>query len=277
MPNWLKTYGDTEGPLGFPMTDEAAIRLEQTIKQIGGEPDYRRVVVEKAATEITAEERTDVSWISTEVVDRDREVVKTSGFNDEQYKSNPIVTLNHNYSIEPVGRSLWRKAIHNQHRRGIKAKTIYPNRPATWNDKEIWAPDRAFQLVQSGLMVGKSIGFLTIKSHAPTTEEIAANPEWKTVRRIIDEWILLEYCCCWLPTNPISIVEAVSKSADLIEPLKWAGAEVPEIKQEPELIIPMLSLEAAEQAVVKAISEINYQDLVKKICKDALDKATGKI
>ena len=36
MSNWLKVYGETEGPLGFPMKDEDALRLEEAIKAIGG-------------------------------------------------------------------------------------------------------------------------------------------------------------------------------------------------------------------------------------------------
>jgi len=30
---------------------------------------------------------------------------------DSQFALNPIVTLNHDYSMPPVGRSLWRKFV----------------------------------------------------------------------------------------------------------------------------------------------------------------------
>jgi hypothetical protein len=48
-------------------------------------------------------------------------------------------------------------------------------------------------------MNGKSIGFLRLKSHAPTSHEIAATPALATVTRIIDGWLLLEYACVFLP------------------------------------------------------------------------------
>ena len=74
-----------------------------------------------------------------------------------------------------MGRSLWRKKIKDGARRGVKAKTIYPTKPDDWTDA--WAPDSAWGLVKASLMVGKSIGFLTVKSRAPTEEEIKRKPE----------------------------------------------------------------------------------------------------
>lgn len=284
MAEWLKVYGETEGPLGFPMRDEDAIRLDETIKAIGGEPDYQRMVVDKAMSEVVADgERADVSWICTEAVDRHKEVVLINGFDDRQYQSNPIVTLNHDYGKHPVGRSLWRKRIRNQHYRGIKAKTIYPTKPEKF-EGDCWTPDVAFQLIQSGLMVGKSIGFLTVKAHAPTKEEIAVNPTWAAVNRVIDQWILLEYCCCWLPVNPETITEAVSKSADLSNPLKWLGVEVPTQKAEPtpeppapEPIIPFTTVEEIERLIQKQLTGINTDTIIQNCLKDALDKARGRI
>jgi CheY-like chemotaxis protein len=75
-----------------------------------------------------------------------------------------------------------------------------------------WAPDSAFALVQAGLMVGKSIGLLRLKSHPPTAEEIRRRLDLASVGRIIDEWLLVEYCCRWLPANPEAVTEQVSKA-----------------------------------------------------------------
>jgi hypothetical protein len=73
-----------------------------------------------------------------------------------------------------VGRSLGRKKIKDGARRGVKAKTIHPTKPDDWTDA--WAPDSAWGLVKASLMVGKSIAFLTVKSRAPTEEEIKRKP-----------------------------------------------------------------------------------------------------
>jgi hypothetical protein len=157
-------------------------------------------------------EHCDVSWISTEAIDRDKEVVRSAGMNLSVYKGNPVVTLGHNYGQPPVGRSLWQKRARDGDRLGIKAKTQYPGRPESWPEDKPWTPDTAFALVQAGLMAGKSIGFLPLKWHSPDYGEIGQNPALKDVARVIDEWLLLEYACTWLPTNQEALVEAVSKS-----------------------------------------------------------------
>ena len=133
--NFLKQfYGPTEGPLGFPMPDRAAQALDAILKTLPRSEEfaYRKVVSEKAPSELLPGERSDVSWISSEDPDRANEVVIAKGMNDSQFKLNPIVTLQHSYEIPPVGKSLWRKVVKDGTRRGIKAKTQYPARPGDW-------------------------------------------------------------------------------------------------------------------------------------------------
>jgi hypothetical protein len=125
----------------------------------------------------------------------------------------------------------------------VKAKTYYPPRPATWNPGKDWPADVAFTLIQADLLRGKSIGFLPVKVHAPTKTEseqwavAAERQEARGVGRepsratssgsplasprsrlglptlIIDEWILLEYACVFLPAQQNAVIESVSKSA----------------------------------------------------------------
>src|SRR5262249_13645545 len=144
-------------------------------------------------------ERSDVSWISTEVVDRQREVVRARGLNDSQFQANPLVTFAHAYHLPPVGRSLWRKYIKDGDLKGIKAKTVYPPQPESWGP-EPWPPDKVFVLVQAGMLSGKSIGFLPTRVHVPTDKEREQNG-WQDVTLVIDEWLLLEYACVFIPAN----------------------------------------------------------------------------
>src|SRR5207249_12113419 len=109
----------------------------------------------KAVTEVSTGERSDVSWISTEDPDRVGDVVCAKGMNDGQFRLNPIVTLNHSYNMPPVGRSLWRKQVKDGPLRGIKAKTLYPPRPAAWAEAKDWPADVAFALVHAVLLRGK--------------------------------------------------------------------------------------------------------------------------
>ena len=271
MSQFLKVYGDAEGPLGFPMKDADAKAIEALMQQHPG-AEYVRAVVEKATTELSDGERADVSWIQTEAIDRAGEIVLQSGFRDDQYKSNPIVTINHDYTKSPVGRSIWRKKVKDGDRRGVKAKTVYPARPEEWAD-DIWPSDTAWALVKSGLMGGKSIGFLTLKSHPPTDDEIRRRPELQKVRRIIDEWMLLEYCCCWLPTNPEAAVEAVSKSLVQPEALIAFGIDVPP----PPEVVSFTPLEQYEKAMQRTLEAIDTKAFVEALVRDSLDRLQGRV
>ena len=51
------------------------------------------------------------SFIQTEAIDRSWEIVLTAGFKHDAYARNPIVTINHDYTRSPVGRSLWRRKV----------------------------------------------------------------------------------------------------------------------------------------------------------------------
>ena len=108
MSSLLPHYGPTEGPLGFPMPDRQARQLDTLLKALpkSKEHAYRKAVTTKAPTELNPGERSDVSWIATESVDRMQEVVIAKGMNDSQFQANPLVTLQHAYSLPPVGKSL---------------------------------------------------------------------------------------------------------------------------------------------------------------------------
>src|SRR4051794_26446333 len=167
MPDFLKTYGDTEGPLGFPLPDRQAQALDALLKTLPRTPDHEYRHREfppvlpgqdaggpaaRAVTELNPGERSDVSWISTESPDRVREVVVARGMDDSHFRGNPLVTLQHAYHLPPVGRSLWRKRVKDGPVAGIKAKTLYPARPESWPAASPWPPDQVLTLVQAGLL-----------------------------------------------------------------------------------------------------------------------------
>src|SRR5262249_56337187 len=127
-PDFLKQYGDTEGPLGFPMSDKAARELDALLRTLP-ERDYKHAIVEKATTELSPGERADVSWISTESADRQGEIVLAGGLDDTPFKHNPIVTLAHRYDLAPIGRSLWRPKGRGGGAPGIKGTKPDPVRP----------------------------------------------------------------------------------------------------------------------------------------------------
>ena len=163
----------TEGPLGFPMPDKSARAVDALLKSLPKTKDYeyRKNLVGRPPTELNPGERSDVSWISTESVDRMGEVVVAKGMNDAQFQQNPLVTLGHAYWMPPVGKSLWRKRVKDGDLAGVKAKTQYPSRPASWPAGDEWPPDKVLALVQAALLQGKSIGFLPTRVHVPDAKE----------------------------------------------------------------------------------------------------------
>jgi hypothetical protein len=275
MPEFLKHYGTTEGPLGLPMQDRQAFQLESILKALPPEDRaLRHTVVAKAPTELLDGERADVSWISTEDIDRDREIVVSKGMNDAHFKLNPLVTLQHAYWRPPVGRSLWRKRVKDGPVVGIKAKTHYPPRPADWAD-DCWEPDAAFALVRAGLLQGKSIGFIALKSHVPTADEIAARPGLADVRRVIDEWLLLEYACVFLPANQAALVEAVSKGAVAVpDPvLRALGFDRPVSSA----AIPFTPVEEIAKELRRRLERLDVTTLIEGRVQEVYHAARGRV
>jgi hypothetical protein len=271
-------YGPATGPLGFPMTDQQAYALEAVLKALPRDKAYayRKAVIDRGPTEVSPGERSDVSWISTENPDRIGDVVCARGMNDSQFRQNPIVTLNHAYWSPPVGKSLWRKVAKDGDLKGIKAKTQYPARPASWAEGKDWPADIAFALVQADLLRGKSIGFLPTKVHAPSDEELKQEG-WGKVNLVIDEWILLEYACVFLPAQQNAVLESVSKAMPALPDdfrralgLESKAAPVPET-------IPFVSLEELEKEIHQRLTRVHPEQIAARMVQDHLDRLQGKL
>ena len=257
----LKPYFDTEGPFGLPMKDAQARALEEMLKNVPREDAFslRRTIVARGISELQAEGRSDVSWITEQSPDRVGDVVLASGMDDSHFQLNPIVTLNHDYQQPPVGRSLWRKRLREGSLVGVKAKTHYPTRPDGWLGD--WGPDQAFALVRSGLLLGKSIGFIPLALHPPTAEEIAKNASWKNVRYVVERWLLVEYACCYLPMQPNSVVEEIRKSVHISPQLPAAR--------------PLPSKSDIGASLAKLAGSKNFLELVEKSLQRTWQKLVG--
>jgi hypothetical protein len=255
------------------MPDRAARTLDALLKSLPRTPEYeyRHLVTAKAPTEVNPGERSDVSWISTESPDRGREVVVARGMNDSQFQANPIVTLGHAYYLPPVGKSLWRRRVKDGERVGIKAKTVYPPRPDSWPAADAWPSDQVFALIQAGLLQGKSIGFLPVKVHVPDDKEARKNNWGDKVDLVIDEWLLLEYACVFLPANQDALVESVGKGLALTDDVLRA------LGLDRQRLIPFTPLEEIESAVLDRIAAIDFPSLIEKTIKETWYKATGRL
>jgi hypothetical protein len=275
-------YGDCEGPLGIPCLDRQAQALDAVLSSLPREDLYApgHLIVDKATTELLPGERADVSWISAEDPDRMRDVVLARGMNDEHFRLNPVVTLQHAYWLPPVGRSLWRRKVRDGQRAGIKAKTQYPGRPDSWPASTDWPPDVAFTLVQAGLLCGKSIGFLPTKVRQPTDEERDRRPELRKVHRIIEEWVLLEYACVYLPAQQHAVVEAVSKGLAIPDEFQQVLHLTDTLKAAPPTppaIVPFTPLAEVERHVRRRVEAIDFNSLAARAVEHALDRLRGRV
>lgn len=266
MSHFMKSHFETEGPFGLPMKDAQAKALEQRLRELPRDDVHtlRRCSFERGVSELQPGERADVSWITEESPDRLGDIVLASGMDDSHYQLNPIVTLNHAYDQPPVGRSLWRRKARDGALHGVKAKTHYPARPQGWTLSD-WPPDLAFELVKAGLLRGKSIGFIPLKLHTPTAEEIQKNPTLASVRYLIEEWLLAEYACCYLPMQPNAVVETVSKSV----PPAWI--DLLGLPKAPS--VPFTGLDSVQAAAKRLLTP----EQLDAACARAWRKARGRI
>jgi len=240
-----KQSGLVEGPLGFPMREEAAREIDELLKvqPTGEEYEYRHLSVAADEVKTDEEARTDTSFIMTDALDRDREVVLPGGGDFAQFRKNPVVTFAHRYDELPVGRALWLKRDEQNGRAGILAKTQYAAKPKDWGDAP-WQPSAVWALVQQGVLKGKSIGFLPTQVRPPTEKDLKARPDWANVRSIVSKWLLLEYAVAPVPSNPDALVQSIGK-----------GLEVPESMLEAMgMMIPMNTEKSDPQ--ISQISQI---------------------
>lgn len=211
-------------------------------------------VAEKA--EVNEEDRTIVSYISTESLDRDKEIVLAKGADLDNYRKNPIVLWGHDSKATPIGKNLWIR----HDGRGLLAKTQYAKTPKA---EEIW------QLRKDGFLKGYSIGFIPkagktadgMMAYGPPHEkELKTNPEWSEARNIVRAWELLEYSDVPIPSNPDSLQRAYVAKSVVISP--ETAKELQLSAPEPE---PIRIYSFGEHELSKAVKKARKQ--LKKLIK----------
>jgi hypothetical protein len=131
-------------------------------------------------------------------------------------------------------------------------------------------------LVQAGLLQGKSIGFLPTKVHIPDEKEVRRNGWGEQVSLVIDEWLLLEYACVFLPANQDALVEAVSKGSVEV-PSELLDALGLNALQAPSRTIVFTPWEEVERAITRRIGSIDFLTLTQQALQRGLDRARGRI
>lgn len=173
--------------------------LAQSIANEHGIKEEEVALVRKGLTPADVKfeegERAAISYITTNTVDRDMEIVDPKGAMLKDYKKNPVVLFGHNYHSLPIGKNEWIKSDE----KGLIAKTIYAEHEEA---------DKVYQYRKAGFPLAESIGFIPIKFRDLDEAEQKANGG---ARRIYDKWILLEYSDVAVPSNPQATEIAISK------------------------------------------------------------------
>lgn len=192
---------------GFKMPETLATRIDELAKELPQDFKYERMARAVAGEpELGLEEgsRTEVSMITTDDRDRERDVMIPNGGDFDEFRESPDVMFAHDYSRLPVGKALWIKPKAN----GFAAKTKYARKPSGHGGE--WLPDSIFSLLQEGMCRGKSLGFVPLSKRMPTGEELQMRPEWKGCT-VIDRWKAFEYSVAPIPINPKAMAFAVAK------------------------------------------------------------------
>lgn len=264
----LKQYGDCEGPLGIPMSTDVAREVEAAMKDLPSELKdlgLQHVTKVPSKFEMVPGERADVSLITTDSIDRDGEVISPSGLDFSQFMKSPVVTYCHRYDALPVGRAMWVKE--SKRPAGYLAKTRYTTKPDSWSGD--WFPDAVLHMVSEGDLNGKSIGFIGVKGHYPTPDEIKKNPALAECRYIFDKAIVLEYAVCAVQANQDALVIACVKA-------KKAGVAIPSIILEAAGFLLPDEVEPLEQKHFEEVAA-KYQMTHEEVVKLALQEFQLKL
>ena len=205
----IKEYGSCTGPFGFPMMEDDARELDELLEKHSNDSafSYKHVVKNDSFECFIEKEHADVSIVTDDSIDKDKEVVDPKGVDWTTFRKNPVVTLQHAYYLPPVGKSLWQKQVKNS----WKAKTQYINRPENHPSEKEWIPDTIWHMIKEGYMPAKSVGFLPLKGHSPTQEDISKDVNMHGVKFIYDSIKVFEYAACYIGSNDNALVEDVAK------------------------------------------------------------------
>jgi hypothetical protein len=220
-----------------------------------------------AAVNFTPGETSDVSWITTDVVDNEGDVVVAKGVDfTSVYLKNPVVMACHQLNKWPVGLCSWIKLAKGSSFTGLCAKTMYDEDPDAL---------KLFGLVQRGMAKGKSISFrrptdsLPGDWGPPTPDELKARPDWKGARQVIRRCVMFEYSVCPIPMNQEALLIAVSKGLELPSYMAKLMPEVSTtiVEPEPEVVTeidaPFVVPELEPHRTLDDIEAMLYYELAK--------------
>jgi len=152
-------------------------------------------------------ERSFTAKITTNAIDRDKEVLLPEGMDATDFEKSPSIFWAHDYFQLPLGKAVALKRFPNH----WLAKGVMAERPDTHPEQAEWFPDTVLSLMEQGVIKGVSVGFDPVTHRKPNTEDRRKFGEG--VQNVVSRWRLLEYSIAPMPANQDALVEAVGKGA----------------------------------------------------------------
>ena len=162
---------------------------------------YKTFVADEIRAE--GEGRTIRFRITTDAVDRERDVLSPAGWKLDHYLKNPVVLWAHDYRQPPLARA--REIVSTEH--GLSALAEFP-------PKGVYPfADTIHDLLRGGFLNAASVGFNPTKP-----------PVYNEERKGFDyaEQELLEFSVVPVPANPEALVEARAVGIDVAPIAHWA-------------------------------------------------------
>ncbi|MCC6483340.1 MAG: hypothetical protein IT209_00710 [Armatimonadetes bacterium] len=194
-----------------------------------GDEEHPELLRKARASQLSIEdgERAAIQVISTRDVDRDDDIMDPKGCVLDEYRLNPVVLWNHDYSQPPVAKCVDIRADAEK----ITVKSVYAQTPFA---------EEVYQLKREGILQAASVGFVPLEvvykgsdGWADTVNELkerwGVNARYfSDAWRVIKRWMLLEYSDVPIPANQNALQVAVGKSIDekLLRQLKANATEV---------------------------------------------------
>jgi hypothetical protein len=164
--------------------------------------------------------------ISTNDVDRDRDIMNQDGWDLDSYHKNPVVLWAHSHFDPPVAKSI---------KIGVSAKVLKSRDRFTPPDMNAFG-HMIYRMVSGGFIKAKSVGF-RILEYTIDNERGGWN---------LDSNELLEHSYVPVPANPHALVQASAAGIDLA-PLKTWAAKVLDDDPEEHRVLCWLPREVVEK------------------------------
>lgn len=209
-------------------------------------------------------ERTVRFCISSEVTDRDGDVLVSKGCDFTNYEKNPVFLSFHNQREFPLGKVVkyWAEE------KAVFADVYFPTIEELSTDpknasEKAKLVDFTYHCYKTGMLNAVSVGFIA-KEYEPIKEGR------EQTGFLIKEWELLEFSAVAVPANQDAIAQA-SKSfgeetakgfIDPMERIKECEKKIEELKSKMADEIDIENIEKEEEEIdIESIDEINLDDI----------------